>query len=233
MAEETPQITLYWLNASRSQRIAWLLDELKVSYKTVNYSRDKKTFMAPAEAKEFHPLGKFPVIKDGDRVVAESGLIVEYLIEKYGKGTELEAKNEDESLDVRYFTHYAEGTLQPIALVMQLLNMVQVTTVVPLLVRPIARFVASKIASGYPGQDLTLQLGVLEERLKKNGTGFLVGDHLSGADIMMSFPLQLAQFGQAVPKDKYPEITAYVERLASRDAYQVADAKTGHMGFKL
>src|ERR1700733_13514755 len=101
-------ITVHHLNNSRSQRILWLLEELALPYEIVKYERDRKTMLAPASLYAIHPLGKSPVITDGDATIAESGAILEYLLETYGKGKFAPAPGTPAYRDYRYFMHYAE-----------------------------------------------------------------------------------------------------------------------------
>ncbi|MFL6659319.1 MAG: glutathione S-transferase, partial [Massilia sp.] len=102
-------IIVHHLNNSRSQRILWLLEELGLDYEIKKYERDAKTMLAPPELRAIHPLGKSPVITDGDTMVAESGAIIEYLVERYGKGRLIPAAGTPDKLRYTYFLHYAEG----------------------------------------------------------------------------------------------------------------------------
>src|SRR5678816_113522 len=104
-------IEVHHLNNSRSQRVLWMLEELGVPYKVVRYERDAKTMLAPPELRKIHPLGRSPVIKDGDFVLAESGAIIEYLVERYGAGRFVPARGTREYETCRYWVHYAEGSL--------------------------------------------------------------------------------------------------------------------------
>jgi len=113
-------ITVHYLENSRSLRIVWLLEELGLDYEIKHYARNPKTMLAPAELREIHPLGKSPVITDGDTVIAESGTIIEYLVQRYGNGQWQPAPDDDQWLNYRYWLHYAEGSLMPL-LVMKLI----------------------------------------------------------------------------------------------------------------
>src|SRR6188474_2883479 len=103
-------ITVHHLNNSRSQRVLWLLEELAVPYEIVKYERDPKTLLAPKSLEAIHPLGKSPVVTDKGKTIAESGAILEYLIETYGNGRMVPAKGTQSHVDYRYFMHYAEGS---------------------------------------------------------------------------------------------------------------------------
>src|ERR1043165_9458691 len=136
-------ITVHHLNNSRSQRVLWLLEELALPYEIVKYERDPKTLLAPASLRKVHPLGKSPVITDGDATLAESGAIIEYLVDTHGKGKLVPAAGTPAYRDYRYFMHYAEGSLMPY-LLMKLVCQ-RVKTAAPFLVRPIARAIANKV----------------------------------------------------------------------------------------
>src|ERR1700733_13220297 len=134
-------ITVHHLNNSRSQRVLWLLEELELPYEIVKYERDPKTMLAPASLRAIHPLGKSPVITDGGATIAESGAILEYLVETYGKGRMAPAHGTQAWRDYQYFMHYAEGSLMPFLVMKLVFN--KVKTDAPFLVRPIAKVIAS------------------------------------------------------------------------------------------
>ena len=135
-------LTVHHLNNSRSQRVLWLLEELEVPYEIVKYERDAKTSLAPPELKKIHPLGKSPVVTDDGTTVAESGAIMEYLVETYGKGRLAPAPGTPDFQRYRYYLHYAEGSLMPFLLVRLITGRIRKA---PALVRPIAKGIASKI----------------------------------------------------------------------------------------
>jgi len=130
------------------------------------YERDKKTMLAPPALKAVHPLGKSPVITDGDVTVAESGAIIEYIVDRYGKGRMAPAPGTPDRLRYTYWMHYAEGSLMPL-LVMKLV-LSRVPQAVPFLVRPVARAIVGGIESLYLGPNLKLQLDDLEAELGKS-----------------------------------------------------------------
>src|SRR5215470_9966179 len=135
-------ITVHHLNNSRSQRVLWLLEELALPYEIVRYERDPKTMLAPASLRAVHPLGKSPVITDGDATLAESGAILEYLVDTHGKGALVPATGTLAHRHYRYFMHYAEGSLMPFLVMKLVCNKVQ--TDAPLLARPLARAIAGQ-----------------------------------------------------------------------------------------
>ena len=214
-------LTLHHLNNSRSQRILWLLEELGVPYEIKRYQRDAKTMLAPPELKAVHPLGKSPLLSDDGLVIAESGAIIEYLLERYGNGQFLPAAGTPELLRHRYWLHYAEGSLMPLLLMKLILSTVPKR--VPALIRPIGRAIVGGIEQAFLGPQLKLHLDYVEAELGKSQ--WFVGDELTGADFQMSFPLEAAsaRAGGA----QRPRIKAFVERIQSRPAYRRALEKGG------
>ena len=240
MTTTDPIITLYWLNQSRSQRVLWLLEELGVPYtlETAQRSPDK---MAPVAAKDIHPLGKYPMVVIDGRVLAESGLIVETLIERFAPDTLQPPRADvDEYLRYRYFMHYAEGSFMPPMLVAVIVKGIREAPV-PFFVKPLLNMVAAKVPPPLPNplrgregvcadrggkqvEESYLQpqfethLGFLEDELKDRD--YMAGGKLTGADIMMSFPLVAADGRiSGYTRDRYPSIFAYIDRLKTREAY--------------
>ncbi len=160
-------LIVHHLQNSRSQRILWLLEELELDYEIKRYQRDKVTSLAPPELRAVHPLGKSPVITDGDVTVAESGLIVEYLIETYGNGRLMPAVGTPEHMQYRYWMHYAEGTFMPLMLISLLMNRIE-TAPVPFFIKPITKSIAAKTMAGYAGPNIKLNLDYLEATLQES-----------------------------------------------------------------
>ncbi|ANB12646.1 bifunctional glutathione transferase/peroxidase [Sugiyamaella lignohabitans] len=218
------QITLYDLERSRSQRIGWLLEELKVDYNVETFKRNERQRADPALFK-IHPLGKAPVISVDGKIIAESAVIIDYLIKNFGQGSELEAKNEEEAFDINYYLHHSEATLQPCLL---LLFVTDVTNKqAPYLLKSVAKKVTEAQDDGYALPELKLNLKYLDDKLKTNGTGFFVGDHLSGADIIYSFPLLDAKHRKFATAEDYPHIFKWIDLITARPAYKAALEKTG------
>ncbi len=209
-------ITLHHLNNSRSQRILWLLEELKIPYEIKFYERDKITILAPKELKKIHALGKSPVITDGDVTVAESGAIIEYLVQTYGKGLYPQPGG-SEHRDYTYWMHYAEGSLMPQMLIKLIFDKVK-NSPMPFFVKPIARMIANKVLDSYAGPNIKTNLTFIENHLSQQE--WFCGNNLTGADIQMSFPLEamIAREGG----DQYPNIAAFVRKFQARPAYQKA-----------
>jgi glutathione S-transferase len=220
-------ITVQHLNNSRSQRILWMLEELGVPYEIQQYKRDPKSMLAPDSLKKIHPLGKSPVITDGDLVIAESGAIIEYLARTYGKDTMLPKSGGQAWLDYTYWLHYAEGSLMP-PLLMRLVFEKVKTSPMPFFVKPVAKGIANKTNEVFIGPMIKMHLDFVESHLAKN-TWFL-GDNLSAADIQMSFPLE-ASVARGITGKNRPSIIAWVKRVHARPAYQIALEKGGEYDF--
>ncbi|MCP5334884.1 MAG: glutathione S-transferase [Oceanospirillaceae bacterium] len=215
-------ITVHHLNNSRSQRVLWLLEELGATYTVKRYERDKKTMLAPAALKAVHPLGKSPVISDANEVVAESGAIMEYLLETYAKGALQPAPGTAEYRQYRYWMHYAEGSLMPPLLLKLVFDKVA-SSPMPFFVKPIARKIAEMANKAFISNQIKTHLGFVEAELGKKA--WFCGDHFTAADIQMSFPLEAAAARGAID-EQYPNIAAFLQRIHTRDAYQRA-LKTG------
>ena len=141
-------ITVHHLNNSRSQRVLWLLEELGIEYEVKRYDRNPKTMLAPASLREVHPLGKSPVITDGALTLAESGAIIEYLVERYGNGRLIPALGTPERLRYTYWLHYAEGSAMPLLLLKLVFDQIEKGPI-PFFVRPIARAIVARVKNSF------------------------------------------------------------------------------------
>ena len=159
-------ITVHHLEHSRSQRVLWLLEELGLPYAVKHYQRDPKTSLAPPELRKVHPLGKSPVITDGGRTVAESGAIIEYLVERHGDGRLCAAAGSDERLRYTYWLHFAEGSAMPPLLFKLVCDKVK-SAPMPFFIKPIARAIAGKVMDGFVDPNLKSQLDFMEAELKR------------------------------------------------------------------
>jgi glutathione S-transferase len=216
-------ITLHHLNNSRSQRILWMLEELGVPYEIKRYQRDLKTMLAPPELRAVHPLGKSPVITDGELILAESGAIIEYLADRYGDGKLIPAHGTPERLRCNYWLHYAEGSAMPPLLLKLVFNRVR-TAPAPFFVKPIAKGIANKVDSSFIDPQLKLHLDYLEGELDKSE--WFGGDAFSAADIQLSFPLE-AFAARGGLDSGYPRLAALLKRVHARPAYKRALEKGG------
>ena len=216
-------IIVHHLNNSRSQRILWLLEELGLEYEIKKYQRDPKTMLAPPELKAVHPLGKSPVISDGDTVVAESGAIVEYLVERYGNGRLAPAPGTAEKLKYTYFLHFAEGSAMSPLLMKLVFDRVE-NGPMPFFAKPIARAIARKVKEGFINPNIQAQLDYLEAELAARP--WFAGAEFSAADIQMSFPLEAATARGGLDA-RYPKLLGFVQRIHARPAYQRALERGG------
>ncbi|CAM1510352.1 Fc.00g006870.m01.CDS01 [Cosmosporella sp. VM-42] len=244
MAEEYPKIKLYWLDQSRSQRILWLLEELKLPYELELFYRDKKTFLAPPELEKIHPLGKSPIISitpegvDKPIILAESGFITQYLTENVPEGQKLMPKKwrdgkentlggeTEEWLRYQYFLHYTEGSLMSM-LVMALIIGKFKSPDIPFFIRPISSMLANRVFSSFIFPNAHKHLTLLEQTLSTSSGKYLCYDKLTSADILMSFPLIAAksrfdEFGEwegGSWKKEFPKVYAFVETMEAEPGY--------------
>eukprot|EP00026_Physarum_polycephalum_P011854 Phypoly_transcript_12100.p1 GENE.Phypoly_transcript_12100~~Phypoly_transcript_12100.p1 ORF type:complete len:231 (+),score=37.14 Phypoly_transcript_12100:226-918(+) len=216
-------VVVHHLNNSRSQRILWLLEELQVPYEIIRYERDPQTMRAPPSLVAIHPLGKSPVITDGEHTVAESGAIIEYILEKYGEGR-LVPHDEAGRLRLRYFLHYSEGSFQP-PLVMRLIFDKIKSSPMPFFARPIANRIVASVETAYLTPEIKLNLDYLEAELGKSQ--FFAGNEFSAADIQLSFPIEGAASRVGIPEATYPRLNAFLATVQARPAYKIALEKGG------
>lgn len=201
-------IRVHHLNISRSQRILWLLEELGLDYEVVRYRRDPKTMRAPKSLRDLHPLGKSPLLEIDGRVLAETGVIIEYLVAHYGSQLAPAAGDSDDHWRYRYWMHYAEGSLMP-----QLLLKL-VATKMGLLALPIR---------GMVNEQVTLHLDFVEKEAGRST--WLAGEQFTAADIMMSFPLEVARHRAGLGASDHPHCTRLLTAMQARPAYQRAWAR--------
>jgi glutathione S-transferase len=216
-------ITVHHLNNSRSQRVLWLLEELGLPYEIKRYKRDPQTMLAPASLREVHPLGKSPVITDGELTLAESGAIIEYLIERYGNGRLVPTPGTPEHLRYTYWLHYAEGSAMP-PLVMKLIFDEIEKSSMPFFVRPIARLIVSRVKSSFIEPYIAQNLDYMEAELGKST--WFAGNEFTAADIQISFPLEAA-VARAGLNASRPKLMAFLNRIHTRPAYQQALERGG------
>lgn len=212
-------IFVHHLNNSRSQRILWLLEALELEYEIVRYERDKHMF-APPELKAIHPLGKSPVIVDGDVTIAETGAVVDYILETYAEGRLVPQAAADRRA-MRYWLHYAEGSAMPLLLLKLIAT--QIPRRVPFFIRPIAGLISGGLEKSMVTPGLQTHMAFWEEALA--ATGWFAGPDFSAADIMMSFPLEAA-VSRAGAGDR-PLLRDFVDRIHQHPAYRRALARGG------
>jgi glutathione S-transferase len=214
-------ITVHHLENSRSQRVLWMLEELGLDYEVRHYKREP-SMQAPAALRAVHPLGKSPVITDGDKTLAESGAILEYLVETYGNGRFAPAHGTPERLHYTYFLHYAEGSLMPLLLMKLIFN--RLPQRVPWAMRPVARMISGGADKALLGPQIASHFGFLESELGKRA--WFAGPEFSAADIQMSFPIEAAA-ARVGFEGRLPKLKGFVDRIQARPAYKRALEKGG------
>lgn len=219
-------IVVHHLNNSRSQRVLWLLEELGVPYEVRRYQRDAQTMLAPPELLAVHPLGKSPIITDdgitdGDKTLAETGAIVDYLVETYGQGRLVPAAGTPERRRWTYWLHYAEGS----AMTPLLLKLVftALPARAPGLLKGLVKAIAAKAQAGFVDPQLKTHIDYWEAELARSE--WFAGPEFTAADIMMSFPLEAgaARAGAA----SRPHVKAFLDRIHARAAYRRALERGG------
>ncbi len=216
-------IVVHHLNNSRSQRVLWLLEELGVPYEIKHYQRDAKTMLAPPELRKVHPLGKSPVITDGDVTVAESGAIIEYLVSKYGQGRLIPPEGTPDRLRYTYWMHYAEGSAMPPLLMMLVFNFMP-RQPMPFFIRPLVRTIANNVKRSFIQPQLNLHFGFMNDELGKSK--WFAGDAFTAADIQMSFPLEAGATRGGLD-EQWPRLADFLKRVHAMPSYQRALKKGG------
>jgi len=214
-------IIVHHLNNSRSQRILWMLEELGVAYEVKRYQREP-SMQAPASLRAVHPLGKSPVITDEGKVLAESGAILEYLVDAYGNGRFRPPTGTPERIDYNYFMHYAEGSLMPLLLMKLIFS--RIPSRLPFFMKPVGRAIAKGANTTLLDPQIGSHFMFLEGELGKRE--WFAGADFSAADIQMSFPLEAAA-ARAPMVRQMPRLSAFLDRIHARPAYQRALEKGG------
>ena len=220
-------LVVHHLENSRSQRVLWLLEELGLPYEIVHYKRDATTMLAPPQLLAVHPLGKSPVITDGDTTVAETGAIVEYILAQYGDGRLLPAPGTPEALRYRYWLHFAEGSAMPPLLLTLIFDRIA-NAPMPFFIKPVARGISNKVMNLMVRPNLKRQLDYMESELGRSA--WFAGAALTGADIMMSFPLEAAAQRAGLDASR-PKLMAFLKRIHARPAYKLALKRGGPYAF--
>ena len=196
-----------------------MLEELGLEYDIKYYDRDPKTMLAPASLRQVHPLGKSPVITDGELTLAESGAIIGYLVDKYGRGRFAPLPDTPERLRYTYWLHYAEGSAMPPLLLRLVFDRIEQEPL-PFFIKPIAKLISSRTKSSFITPQIAQHFDYLEAELGKNL--WFVGDEFTAADVQMSFPIEMAGIDASRPK-----LTEYLQTIHARPAYQQALARGG------
>jgi glutathione S-transferase len=220
-------IIVHHLNNSRSQRVLWLLEELGVPYEIKKYQRDPQTMLAPESLRQVHPLGKSPVISEDGVTVAESGAIIEYLLERHGQGRLVPPPGTEERRRYTYWLHFAEGSAMPPLLLKLIFDRIE-SGPMPFFVKPVARGIAAKVKGLMILPNLKRQLDFMEAELGRSE--WFAGPEFSAADIQMSFPVEAAAQRAGLDASR-PRLMAYLKRIHARPAYRRALERGGPYSF--
>lgn len=207
-------IVVHHLENSRSQRVLWLLEELGLPYEVKRYARNPQTMRAPPELKAVHPLGKSPVVTDGANTIAESGAIVDYLVDTYGAGRLSPAQGTPDWLRYRYFMHFSEGSMMPPLLLKLIFT--KLPGNVPFFIRPVATAISDKALAGMVQPQIDQQLAFLESELATRD--WFASANFSAADIQMSFPVEGAAARGGLDA-RYPRLSAWLKRIHAMPGY--------------
>jgi glutathione S-transferase len=221
-------LVVHHLNNSRSQRVLWLLEEFGLPYEVKRYERDPKTMLAPPALLAIHPLGKSPVIVDGAVTVAESGAIIEYLVDKYGGGRLIPAAGSPERLRYTYWLHFAEGSAMTPLLFTLVFSRIAANPA-PWPVSAIARRIAATVTKSFIAPNLTRQLDYIEAEL--GSQPWFAGPQFTAADVQMSFPLEVSA-SRAGLNPSRPNSIGFLERIHARDAYKRALERGGKYDYQ-
>jgi glutathione S-transferase len=216
-------IVVHHLENSRSHRVIWLLEELGIAYEIKTYGRDKATMRAPPSLREVHPLGKSPVMTDGAVTLAESGAIIEYLVERYCTVEMAPARDTPEYVRYIYWLHYAEGSAMPPLFLKLVFDRIEHGPM-PFFARPIARSIARSVKSRLVEPELTAHLNFLESELGKSR--WFAGNAFTAADIQMSYPVEAATARAGLDSSR-PNLMAFIDRIRDRPAYRRAVERGG------
>jgi glutathione S-transferase len=210
-------ITVHHLEDSRSQRVLWLLEELGVPYAVRRYARDAATRLAPPDLRAVHPLGKSPVIDDDGRVIAETGAIVEYLVERHGGGAMIPPPGGDERLRYTYWLHFAEGSAMPMLVMTLILQ--RLAAAMP----AEAAAMLQATQQGYVDPQRAAHLDLMEAELSRGA--WFAGESFTAADVMLSFPVEAAAARGGL--GERPRLAAWLDRIHARPGYRAALGKGG------
>ena len=227
-ARKTPMLTVHHLNNSRSQRVLWLLEELGVPYEIERYQRDAKTMLAPPELVRVHPLGKSPVVTDDGVTVAESGAIIEYLLDTYGAGRLVPPPGTEARRRFTYWLHFAEGSAMPPLLLKLIFDRIGSGQGMPFFAKPIGRAIAAKAKALMIEPNLKRQLDFMEGELSRGE--WFAGDDFSAADIQMSFPVEASAMRAGLDASR-PRLMAFLKKIHARPAYRRALERGGPYSF--
>jgi len=232
-ASSMKPLIVHHLNDSCSQRILWLLEELNVPYEVKKYQRNQETLLAPPELKDVHPLGKSPVVTDpnnNNRAIAETGFIIEYITSKYGHGKLVPVDSEQRS-QMQYWLHYAEGSAMTPLVLRRIFSNVRNNPQAPFFIKPILRKIDDQVTARFIQPNLEIHRTYLENELAKNPSGWFVGNEISAADIILSFPIEAMKQRAGLTEKNGPKLIEWLNKIHQRPAYQKALEKGGEYAF--
>ncbi len=212
-------IKLHYFEHSRAHRVLWFLEELGVPYQVARHYRDPKSKLAPAEAKNIHPLGKFPMLEDEGHTMAESAVILEYLARTYGEPYWVISPGETDYWNFQYWMHYAEGSLMPPLIIKLVFSMLKAEAV-PAFIRPLSRRIAQHVDKVFTDPQIKTHFRFVEQCLEERE--WFAGKRMTICDIQMQFPMEAAIARRTIRASDYPAIKAYVEKNQKRPAYERA-----------
>ena len=221
-------LTVHHLNNSRSQRVLWLLEELAVPYEIKHYQRDAKTMLAPPELRKVHPLGKSPVVTDGNATVAETGAIIEYIIARYGEGRLVPKESTADRLRYIYWLHYAEGSAMSPLLLKLVFDRIA-SSPMPFFAKPVVHTIVKRVMDTFVGPQLKTHIDYMESEVARSP--WFAGKQFSAADIQMSFPIEVAKQRVGFDASSRPNLCAFLERSHKRPAYKRALERGGPYSF--
>lgn len=217
---------LHHLENSRSFRIVWLLEELKVDYELTSYERTK-AYLAPDSLKKVHPLGHAPILEVNGRPLVESAFIIEYLLKHYDDEHSFKPADSDETAWEHYtfWLHFAEASAMPPLVMRLVFNKVVGRS--PLLIKPVAKGIQKQVEKSMIADSISAVLTMMEEHLQNNT--WFAGESFSAADIQVYFVAIAAQSRTALADGGYPKISAWIKRCQQREAFKQAENRGGRI----
>lgn len=222
------QIKIHYLNKSRAFRVLWLLEHLNLKYEIIPYVREGNR--APKKLKQIHPLGRSPIVEIQDNnggnstILTESGYIFQYILEKYDTEKKLSLRELEKAEKVQYYLHYAEGSLQP-PLLMEYIFSLAKESPGPFPISYLVSGIVNKISSAYSKGEVENQINYIEKEIEQNN-GYLVGGQFSAADILLSFPLQMAFIRHFIEQNEYPNIKNWLDKITKEESYIKTQERT-------
>ncbi len=220
-------IELHYLAHSRSQRVLWFAEEIGLEYQLIIHQRDPVTRLAKPEVRDIHPLGKLPILVEGDLILAESAVILEYMARRHAPDWLIDSTDSD-YWNFQYWMHYAEASMMPPLLVRLIFSMLK-GPAIPALIRPLTKRIANQVDQTFTNPQIQTHFEFVEAHLNQNE--WFASDQITLADVQMLFPLEAALAKRSIQPEAFPNVVSYVQRLQARPAYQRALSKGGPYEF--